>query len=150
MTAAERLVGRLERVRERGDGRWSAACPGPLHKRGDRSGGLGILKVDDRVLIHCPAGCSAADIVAAVGLSLGDLFERPLPSTVVPPVRQPPFPMQMAQAILHYATVVALAADDLRHGKPLNDADFITVVASLRALDAIVMQAATWPKVDRS
>jgi len=39
---------------------------------------LSIRLTDDRVLIHCHAGCSAAAIVAAVGLSLADLFTRPL------------------------------------------------------------------------
>ena len=33
---------------------------------------------DQRVLLKCWTGCSAAEVVAALGLNLGDLFERPV------------------------------------------------------------------------
>lgn len=146
VNAAEVLLERLERVKPRGPHRWSASCPGPLHERGDRSGGLGIKQVNDRVLINCPAGCSAAEIVAAVGLSLGDLFERPLTSTAASPVRQPPFPNAMADRVFRAATVLLLAADQLRYAKALTDADFATVQMAYAEIDAIVTQAATWPR----
>lgn len=149
MSAAEVLLAHLERVRSVGDGRWSASCPGSLHERGDRSRGLGVRQVDDRVLVHCPAGCSAAEIVAAVGLSLSDLYERPITSTAVAPVRQPPFPKAMADRLYKAATVLLLAADQLRFNKPLDAADFETVERSWSEIDAVVMQAATWPRVVR-
>ncbi len=146
MSAADILLQRLARVRSRGVGQWVASCPGPLHERGDRSAGLGIRQVDDLVLINCPAGCTAAEIVAAVGLSLADLFERPLTTSAIAPVRQPPFPAQMAQRLLHFATVLMLAAEDLRHGKRLSSADHQTVRTAYEELEALVMSAATWPK----
>ena len=71
MTAATALLDRLDGVRETGRGRWLARCPA----HADRSPSLSITEGDDgRVLVHCFAGCGAAEIVAAVGLELSDLF----------------------------------------------------------------------------
>ena len=146
MSAAELLLARLDGVRSRGAGQWSARCPGPVHEQGDRSGGLGIKEVDDRVLINCPAGCTALEVVNAVGLSLADLFDRPAADCAIAPVRSPPFPMEMARRLLHYATVLVLAAGDLKYGKPLNEADFDTVVSSYHEIDQIVTTVETWPR----
>lgn len=50
---------------------WQARCP--AHE--DRTPSLTISEGDDgRTLVHCHAGCTAEDIVAAVGLTLRDLF----------------------------------------------------------------------------
>lgn len=38
------------------------------------------------MLVHCFAGCPASNVLAAVGLTLADLFDRPL-SHDSPPVR---------------------------------------------------------------
>ena len=146
MSAAETLIARLDGVRARGVGQWSARCPGPHHARGDRSGGLAIKQVDDRILINCPAGCTALEVVNAVGLSLADLFDKPLTDSAIAPVRQPPFPLEMARRLLHYATVLLLAAGDLKFGKQLNDADFETVQNSYHEIDEIVTAVETWPR----
>ena len=146
MSAAETLIARLDGVRSRGAGQWTGRCPGPLHERGDRSGGLGLKQVDDRILINCPAGCTALEVVNAVGLSLADLFDKPLTDSAIAPVRQPPFPLEMARRLLHYATVLLLAAGDLKFGKQLNDADFETVQNSYHEIDQIVTTVETWPR----
>jgi hypothetical protein len=53
------------------DHRYVARCPG--HE--DRSPSLSVGEgVDGRALLHCFAGCTAADIVAALGLHMQDLF----------------------------------------------------------------------------
>jgi len=73
-SSIELLLSRLECVRKSGRG-WVARCP--AHE--DRSPSLSICDGDDGrvLLLHCFAGCSAADIVAAIGLELADLFDRP-------------------------------------------------------------------------
>lgn len=64
------LLTRLEHVRKSGRGH-VARCP--AHE--DRTASLSVAEADDgRVLVHCFAGCRAADVVAAVGLELADLF----------------------------------------------------------------------------
>jgi len=69
--AASRLLNRLDRVHETGPGRWLACCPS--HEDGTPSLSIRVLD-DGTVLLHCFAGCSAADVVAAVGLEL-EVFE---------------------------------------------------------------------------
>jgi predicted protein tyrosine phosphatase len=61
---------KFSHVKDCGDG-WSAQCPS--HE--DVNNSLNINIGDDgRILIHCFAGCSAQEIVAAVGLKTRDLF----------------------------------------------------------------------------
>ena len=70
--ATERLLTLLYGVRSRGNNRWMARCP--AHE--DRSPSLMIRQTQDRALIRCWAGCEAKEIVAAVGLTLADLYDR--------------------------------------------------------------------------
>jgi hypothetical protein len=69
MTAPE-LLSRLEGVRSRGAGKWVARCP--FHQ--DNSPSLSIGEGADRILLHCFALCETPDIVAALGLTMADLF----------------------------------------------------------------------------
>jgi hypothetical protein len=67
------LLDRLDELRERGPGQWSARCPA----HDDRNPSLSIRETNDgTVLLKCWSGCTAAEIVAAVGLDLSDLFPR--------------------------------------------------------------------------
>lgn len=71
MTPVEILLSRLENPKRSGQSVWMAKCCA----HDDRSPSLSIRELDDgRVLIHCFAGCGAADVMTAVGLTLADLF----------------------------------------------------------------------------
>ncbi len=71
MSNIDNLLHRLEKVRPSGKNKWMACCPA----HDDRSPSLGIKLLDDgKILINCFAGCAAGDVMAAVGLSLKDLF----------------------------------------------------------------------------
>src|SRR6266496_3249531 len=73
MSPAE-LLRRLESVRRAPSG-WLARCP--AHQ--DRRPSLSVRQADGgRLLVHCFAGCAVADIVAALGLAVGDLFAAPV------------------------------------------------------------------------
>ena len=68
------LLHRLERVQRSGQG-WRADCPNG-HKT---HGTLSLARGDDgRLLLHCFAGCSAADVLGALGLTLGDVMPERL------------------------------------------------------------------------
>lgn len=69
MTTPE-LLSRLDGVRSRGTGKWSARCP--AHE--DNGPSLSVRETADRVLLHCFALCVKRDIVAAIGLTMADLF----------------------------------------------------------------------------
>jgi hypothetical protein len=68
---ADKLLDRLGRVKRSGNG-WTARCPA----HADRHASLSISNGDARLLIHCHAGCSINEIVAAIGLTLPDLYDR--------------------------------------------------------------------------
>ena len=64
------LLNRLEKVKG-SKGRWTACCPA----HGDKSPSLAVTMLDDgRILLKCFAGCSAYEIVSAVGMDMTDLF----------------------------------------------------------------------------
>lgn len=64
------VLSRLDRVQQGGGG-VTAACPA----HDDRRNSLSVGKAEDgTVLLHCFVGCSVEQIVAALGLSLADLF----------------------------------------------------------------------------
>lgn len=69
MTAQD-FLDRLEGVRPRGSGKWSAQCP--AHQ--DRGPSLSIGEGIGRILVHCFAGCPPGAIVATLGLAMRDLF----------------------------------------------------------------------------
>ena len=126
--AIDRLLDRLEGVREHGPCRWTGRCPA----HDDRSPSLSIRELDDgRVLIHCFAGCSATDIVASVGLALRDLFPSSGVHTGWPyghharPVRGRRHAHAALEALktLDYdVLLVAIAAEALAGGEALDEA----------------------------
>ncbi len=94
---AEQLGGRAS-----SDGSWSARCPGPVHANGDRNPSLSISAGEQGgVLLHCHAGCSTADVVAAAGLTMLDLAPPRTESADTGPI-----------AVYHYTD---------EHGAPLFD-----------------------------
>ena len=70
---AEDVLDRLEHVTG-GKGKWMACCP--AHQ--DKSPSLAINEADDRILVHCFAGCETSDVIAALGLTVSDLFYNKL------------------------------------------------------------------------
>lgn len=70
-TPTEGILARLEAVKPTGPNKWVARCP--AHR--DKTPSLAIKEsADGTVLLKCWAGCSAADICAALDLELRDLF----------------------------------------------------------------------------
>lgn len=71
MNPVQLILSRLEGVRQRQRGQWSSRCP--AHP--DNSPSLSIRERDDgAALLHCFAGCSVAEIAAALGVTLQELF----------------------------------------------------------------------------
>lgn len=64
------ILAKLANVRHGSKG-WTARCPGHDDRENSLSVGSGT---DDRVLLKCFAGCSAEEIMAALGLTVADLF----------------------------------------------------------------------------
>lgn len=129
MSAAAKLLDRLERVRQTGPGRWLARCP--AHQ--DRSPSLSIRELDDgRMLLHDFGGCETGDVLAAVGLQLSDLFEKPLgnfqPSHTRIPARD------LLEIISEETTLVAIIAADFLAEKHITEDDWRRLAAAARRL----------------
>ncbi len=67
---AEELLSRLDGVRARGGGRWTARCPA----HADRTPSLSVREGDKALLLTCFSGCSLAEITAAMGIEQRNLF----------------------------------------------------------------------------
>jgi hypothetical protein len=75
MTTLE-LLSRLDGVRSRGTGKWSALCI--AHQ--DNNPSLSISEGERGLLVKCWAGCTLYDITAALGIEIKDLFfDAPTP-----------------------------------------------------------------------
>jgi hypothetical protein len=70
----QEVLGRLEGVKQTAEGQYMARCPA----HDDRHASLSIGRGDDgRALIDCKAGCATADVLAALGMKVADLFATP-------------------------------------------------------------------------
>lgn len=106
----ENVLSRLDKVKATGPNKWKACCPA----HDDKNPSLGITEAaDGKVLLHCWTGCTARDITAAIGLELSDLFPGDKPAR-----RGPSKAAQQFEA-----TIITIALNNLRQGKPLSVAD---------------------------
>jgi hypothetical protein len=123
----ERLLAGLPNARPTGPGRWLAACPGPLHRRGDRNRSLSLGETAEGVvLLHCFAGCEPGEILAVLGLDLRDLYPPQLDEPGTPGGRPkvPPIPWRdVFLALETDLTVCQLAFSDLAAGKTFSPGD---------------------------
>ena len=70
--AFDRIRQQAEKVRGSGGDRFTCRCP--AHE--DRAPSLSVKLDDDRVLLHCHAGCEPESVCRAFGLELRDLFDK--------------------------------------------------------------------------
>lgn len=116
---ADRLLSRLDGVRQTGPGRWIAKCPAHADKRAS----LSIRELEDgRILVHDFAQCSAHEVLSAAGLDMTDLFpEREIQHGR--PERRP-FPASDILRCLGFeGLVVAAAGAAMLAGEPVSGVD---------------------------
>ena len=118
---AAKLLSRLDKVKETGRGQWLARCP--AHDDGSPS--LSVRETDDgTVLLHCFAQCPAGDVLAAVGMELGELFPRRYASPPKSRFERSFNPRDVLAAINHEAHVCMMIASDICQQKTVDDATF--------------------------
>ena len=144
MTPADNLTARLDGVKSTGPDRWISHCPA----HDDRNPSLTIRQAEDgRLLIHCFAGCGAADVLAAVGLSFADLFPKSEPDyariekTGTNRERRPFFPSDILRCIADEALLTATAAANLAHGVELTQEDRGRLLTAAERLQEAVRYA---------
>jgi len=118
---SDRLLDRLEGVKQVGHNRWMAKCSA----HDDRSPSLSIRETDEGILrIKCFAECGGADVMGAVGLGLSDLYPEPLKHHSAPGKPNHWHASREALRILHpEVLLVAIAAENLASGIDLTDDD---------------------------
>jgi hypothetical protein len=132
------VLGRLERVRKAGAG-YTARCPAHQDKTASLSVTCGK---DDKLLLHCFAGCSVLDVIGAIGLAISDLFPQRLKDTN-PEARRELQGLALksqlracANVLNHEATVVLIAAGDVAQGRVLPDGDQSRLALAAERIDA--------------
>lgn len=131
--SVQTLLSRLDKVRKTGPDSWVALCP--AHE--DKSPSLSVRDAGNGlVLAHCFAGCGIDAVLAAVGLTLDDIFPDRLPVNHKSLRRS--FPAaDVLETIAGEASIVAVAACNVRQGITLSDEDHARLlVASERIYEA--------------
>lgn len=131
--SADQLLSLLHNVKPTGPGRWVARCP--AHE--DKHPSLAIRELEDgRVLLHDFAGCGAAEILAAVGLTLQDLFPARLTASSSAKERRPFHAIDVLRCVAFEALVVSIAAANLAQGVALPDVDRKRLLVAASRLQA--------------
>ena len=122
MIRVDAILNRLDKVRRTGNNKWQALCP----SHDDRSPSLSIRLTDDRVLLHCFAGCPAEDVLDALGLTFGDLYDNASQAAVARSTANQGRkfkPLKPVDPLEHEREIIRLGRDDLKAGKSLSFED---------------------------
>ena len=134
----ESLLARLDRV-QRGANGWRADCPTGHRSRGTLSVAHGD---NGALLVHCFAGCATADVLAALGLTMGDIQPERLRDESPEGRRaaRERFRLSSVSAaagvIAREADLVLIAAADTAQGIPLTDADVRRLIDAVDRIGA--------------
>lgn len=116
------VLQRLDKVKANGAGKWKACCPA----HDDKDPSLSIREAGDgKVLLHCWAGCDTDSIVAAIGLTIRDLF---------PGDDKPYRPGPSRAAIEHERRIATIGLSLLAQGGKLPPSDLERLETARRRL----------------
>jgi len=125
------FLNRLDGVKTNGSFKWLAKCPA----HNDRSPSLAIKLVDDRILIHCFAGCSVQAVLDAIGLDMVDLFSERIANPGASKPKAPRFsPYELFPLLIQEAVILALAFDAVVSGDALADTDKQRAIQAFNAV----------------
>ncbi|SBT04582.1 Virulence-associated protein E [Candidatus Propionivibrio aalborgensis] len=137
MSNVHNILSHLDRVKQTRPDSWQAQCPA----HDDRGPSLSIRETDDgRVLLHCFAGCSVHDVLAAVGLDISDLFP-PREIQQGKPERRPFPAADVLRAIGFEALVVASAGASLLAGEPFSAVDRERLIQAVARIQSALTAA---------
>lgn len=136
MSAAETLLQRFDRVKQTAADSWLACCP----SHDDRSPSLSIKQAGDRLLIHCFAGCEVGDVLTAVGLTLADLFDKPL-AHHLPPLngfqrRRHGQAAEAMKAVHDELGIIAVLTEQVHSGFALDPAERERLKVAMRRVES--------------
>lgn len=134
---ADDFLAKLSKSRKTGPANWIACCPA----HADKNPSMTIRELDDgRVLVHCFAGCSVDDILAAVGLTFEALF--PDHRAVETPAWRRPFPAaDVLEAIKEELGVIAIITGDIEEKRAVSESDMARLRLARKRVEHAVMVA---------
>lgn len=128
--SADKLLQRLDKVKKTGTDKWQACCPAHADKRPS----LAIRETNDgRVLLHCFAGCGAAEVLAAVGLEFSDLFPEGFQEQSIKPVRRAFSASDALRAVTFEGLVVLAVARTMLQSGSASYERLVLAVSRLQA-----------------
>lgn len=144
MIDIDQLLSRLQRVKSTGHGKWLARCPA----HDDRSPSLAIKMVDEKILLHDFGGCSVEAVLAAIGMTMGDLFPESPKKQQYHGVggfdryqtkkQTPKFSRyELFPKLVFESTILAVAIEDLLNGRELDDIALARVNQTIDTISAL-------------
>jgi hypothetical protein len=132
--SVEQLLGRLPKVKQTGQGKWRSCCPS--HNSAGRS--LAIAERDGRILLHCFAGCAADAVLSSVGLTFGELYDRPLGE--FSPLKRSPFNTRdVLDLVVHEAMTISVIASDFLKQRQISTLEAQRLFSATSRLNHIVV-----------
>jgi hypothetical protein len=126
------LLERLTGVRQTGPGKWQARCP--AHE--DRSPSLSVRELPDgRVLLHDFGGCDTADVLAAAGLRMADLFPDACAHQLSPSRSGIP-PSDLLRILEHEILIVGLTGARFLETRTLTEEEWQLLAVALERIEA--------------
>jgi hypothetical protein len=111
----ETLLSRLDGVRQVKPNGWMSRCP--AHNGDGQSLSVGLVD-NGYIVMHCFAhGCDISDIVAAVGMTVSDLFPEPLPDRHYKPTKLPVPSIDVLRVMRQELAVVQVLMSDFEAGR---------------------------------
>lgn len=135
MTPIENILSRLEKVKQRQPGQWSACCPA----HSDKGPSLSVRETPDgAVLLYCFAGCEVGAVVAAMGLELHELFPpRDVPPGAPKRTARLLTAGQALELLANEAALVFTSAATLLNGRPLSETDKNRLLESVSRINLL-------------
>jgi hypothetical protein len=134
----EVLLNRLNKPRQTAPGKWLSCCPA----HDDKSPSLAIkLTEDNKILLHCFAGCGVTEVVNSIGLSLSDLMPESTPDYGRTRKKAPRFnKSELFDLLVFEALLIAAGFQGLLLGKILTDDDLTRLSRAQELILALVCE----------
>ena len=140
MSAADRRLPHLPRVKRTAPGKWPACCPAHESKSGSS---LSVRELDDgRLLVHCFGGCSVESVLGAIGLDMTDLFPERVaaPGAGTAPQRLRLSASQAIEILERETMIVAVVGGDMVRKKDITEPDHRRLIQAVSRVQFIAQE----------
>jgi len=131
------LLGRLTRVKSSGRDSWMACCPA----HDDKSPSLKIDLKNGRILLKCWSGCSAEDVLGAVGMDFPDIMPDQPTHHRAKGTKPTLYATDALRILKVESMIITMCASDIKHKRPIADDDYQRVLLAMERINT-AMEAA--------